>query len=276
MYNFNSPNAIIVYYPSFTGGKFISNCLSLSKHAIPQSAEAGRHLLDHPDDYEFRFNVVMSTLPEKSDMKKWVQQYELGDRNLFIQEDVETWYSGGINVVTDTRDIIHKIIDHKFDFFITAHGGSFSSETQNLLKVWPNAKVIVLINYEKFWAIASTLKTDRVFNSITDVAGDDCKERYNEIKGISWPSWEEFQTANYNIDLIDVDLSVREEIKQYYKWHLLKNPYFQFDIDNNIFDQDKFLNAMKKLYDQLGYDDFNHDLVGKFWQAYIRLHIDNV
>ena len=46
------------------------------------------------------------------------------------------------------------------------------------------------------------------------------------------------------------------------------------DIDNCIFDQHAFLSAMEQLYKKLNFDDFNPDLVGKFWQAYIDLHVD--
>ena len=41
----------------------------------------------------------------------------------------------------------------------------------------------------------------------------------------------------------------------------------------DIFEEDKFLDRVKILYDELGYDDFNRDLVQKFYQAYISLHI---
>ena len=46
-----------------------------------------------------------------------------------------------------------------------------------------------------------------------------------------------------------------------------------FEYATHNFTLDKFLDRVKILYDELGYDDFNRDLVQKFYQAYISLHI---
>jgi hypothetical protein len=52
--NYQSTNPIIMSFPSFTGGKFISNCLSLSKYACPQDPEAAEYLLKNQNDYDYR------------------------------------------------------------------------------------------------------------------------------------------------------------------------------------------------------------------------------
>ena len=73
MINYNSHNPVIIQFPRFAGGKFISNCLALSKYAVPQDAATARYLLDNPTDYNYRFARVNDTLPKTvGKMKNWI------------------------------------------------------------------------------------------------------------------------------------------------------------------------------------------------------------
>jgi hypothetical protein len=65
-------------------------------------------------------------------------------------------------------------------------------------------------------------------------------------------------------------------ILNFYNWKNINNPTVLFNIDNSIFNRTKFLPAMKNLYRQLGLTDYNPDLIEKFWQSYMALHVDNV
>ena len=47
---------------------------------------------------------------------------------------------------------------------------------------------------------------------------------------------------------------------------------FEFDIDNTIYDKNKFLNQVEKLYDYLKFDDFQRDLIATYYSQYIKLH----
>ena len=97
MINFNSDNPIIIQFPRFAGGKFISNCLSLSKHAVPQDKKLAEYLLLHPDDYQFRFDNLVKTLPPPHDMINWIAQYELGDNQLFGSTHLD-WRNGTLKI----------------------------------------------------------------------------------------------------------------------------------------------------------------------------------
>ena len=48
---------------------------------------------------------------------------------------------------------------------------------------------------------------------------------------------------------------------------------FNFDIDNTMYDADKFLNQIKLLYEYLEFDDFQQDLVLEYYKKYIELHV---
>ena len=101
MINFNSSNPIIIQFPRFAGGKFISNCLSLSKHAVPQDKTLAEYLLLRPDDYQFRFDNLINTLPPPHDMINWITYYELGDTQFF-----GVIYTGASNQIKETENIL--------------------------------------------------------------------------------------------------------------------------------------------------------------------------
>ena len=48
---------------------------------------------------------------------------------------------------------------------------------------------------------------------------------------------------------------------------------FKFDIDNTIYDTNKFLDQVEKLYEYLEFDDFQRDLISAYHSKYIKLHV---
>jgi hypothetical protein len=101
----------------------------------------------------------------------------------------------------------------------------------------------------------------------------DWKSFYRQIKDPSWPDWKEFENAGYNFSKCqNIDSEIQQEIGQFYPLQTAKNQVL-FNIDECIFDTDKFLNSIKQLYVQLGFDDFQSHLIRKFHTTYISLHI---
>ena len=265
MLNFKSDRAIILQFPRYAGGKFISNCLSLSRHAVPQHASLAEYLLTNPMDYQYRFDKVIETLPPKYDMHNWISKYEFGDKQLF--GDVQLDWQQGI-ASDSTIPFIEKLSQSSFCFFLVTH-----SHAEKLLKVWPNAKLIILINWQKFYNMSKQLKLKD--NTSQDNLGNYCQEKYEILSGPDWPSWREFEQSGYNVKNFVSGCS-KHVIKEMFNFY----PEYQtdtiitFDVDNCIFDQHTFLSSVEQLYKKLNFDDFNPDLVGKFWQAYINLHVD--
>lgn len=272
-----SKNLIIVNYCPFAGGNFIINCLSLSKHALMRTAEFAPYLLDQPDDYETRIALALKSLPPKTEMHKWTLGYEYNDISMFGKSD---W--GMQPTDLESPKFLKDAILKNMDFFISSHGGG-TERIKKILKFWPDAKLLHLINADNFWKIAYNLKrrlADEIYVSMKSLAGNLCQESYNAIAGPSWPSWDLFQRCNYNVEQVKNKIpllpNIENEITEYYAWNQLSStPTFSFDIDSNIFNKENFLSAMQRLYEELGYDDFNPELVGKYWQAYMSLHIDN-
>lgn len=268
MIDFQSPNPIILCYPAFGGGKFISNCLSLSRHAVPQDLATAQRLLQEPDNYEFRFESVCRTLPpDRASMKQWTNRYEFGDWQIYGDANGE-WCRG--NPAADqATSVVEPLSKSSLRFFLVCQGGP--AMAKNILQVWPNAQLLMLINCWRFAEIAIKLK-DYKNLKLTNSFGDYRQEKYEELAGPDWPSWQTFEQAGYNLKNLHCDETVKNEMSRFYSWHEINKSMLLFDMDRNIFDRILFLQAMKDLYDQLEFEDYNKDLIGKFWQKYIDLH----
>jgi hypothetical protein len=142
-----------------------------------------------------------------------------------------------------------------------------------LLVAWPGATVIKLINHVKFSEISRRLKSNDT-RTLDEYAGNYCKKKYLELSGNSWPVWEEFESVGYNIHKLPDYVNVADEIIEFYNWNMIDHNSVLFDVDNSIFEKNAFLTSMEKLYIDVGLDDFKSELIEKFWQAYIDLHID--
>jgi len=267
--DFNSYNPVIICFPRYAGGKFISNCLSLSRHAVPQDAVIAKQLLLNPTDYQYRFNSILKTLPpDQPAMKHWIGKYELGDRQLFGK--VMDQWRNGIATTNNMHKVVEDLSISNLKYFICCHSGA--PGVKKLLKVWPNAKILMLINHARFSAISCRLKSED-FKSPADHSGNYCKEKYDQLAGPDWPSWKQFESTGFNTKcLINYPGHIKDEIGSFYPWHTIEKQVMLLDIDNNIFNQDQFVNAILTLYQELGFDDFNPELVGKFWKRYIDLH----
>lgn len=279
--DFTTNCAIIVNFPAFSGGKFIMNCLSLSRHATPQSKKATLYLINNPDDYNYRLNAVLSTLPPFDDMKNWRQRWEFVDDEFYngsVAELLDKWKHNK-HVDGNTNQMLSSLISKKMCFFFTSHGGASDpkSEINQLTNVWTNAKIITLINSKKFWNIAVNIKQQNTIAPIfVDYAGNECWNKYKELKGSSWPEWHLFEKCHYDVDkvlnCVKLEQSIVEEMKQFYKWNKIKNNKFCLDVDNNFFNKENFLKIISELYDWIGFDDFNSVLIEEYYQQYMSLH----
>lgn len=261
---FDSKNAVILSFPAFSGGKFLSNCLSLSKDACPQDPKAAEYLLNAPDDYDYRSKTILQTLPPEHKMKNW-RHFEFGDLQLYGDASL-AWRSG---ISQDPGPLVKKICDSGMKFFICDH----SMEPISLLSVWKNATVIRLINSRRFQDLCLAKKTHNFPEDRTQLNGNYCIEKYEYCRGPDWPDWEEFERYGYDINNFSLaDRRIVDEIGQFYRLHSIKNQVLCFDVDQNYFDVDKFLKAIQCLYEQLGLTDFSAHRLEFFYKKYMSLH----
>jgi len=266
MTNYNSTNPVILQFTRFAGGKFFGQCLALSRHAVPQDRKMAEYLMENPLDYEYRINCLKVTLPpSREEMGNWINKYELGDTQLFGPSH-ERWKDKGIR---EANTVTERLSNSKYKFFIVNHA---YESLPNLLSVWPNATIILFTNFRKFFDVASVLKSKRP-ETIAEHAGNYYEEHYNMLKGPSWPVWKEFEKALFDTrNLEGYKTAILEDISKYYKMNQLNAPVINFDVDGCIFDGDRFTEEIKRLYDILGFDDFNSELITSIWKSYIALH----
>jgi hypothetical protein len=263
---FQSTGATIMSFLPYSGGKFLSNCLSLSRGGCPQDPTAARYLIKNPEDYDYRLHTVMRTIPPVAEMQSW-RQFEFGDMAIYGTAFL-SWLQG---VAQEPETIVESLCNSGMRFFITDH----SMDPSKLLIVWPKATVIKVINSSRFQRLAWLKKNaNGDINFPQDMNGNFCMEKYQALAGPDWPDWQDFEQQAHDITKFDhMDNMMKGEIQQFYHRPLCCNKVLLFDMDSCIFDQDQFLTAMASLYQHLELDDFNSDLIKVFYTKYIELHV---
>lgn len=224
-------------FPAYAGGKFISNCLCLSKNFIPMYKEFDFNKIN---DYDYRLAIVCKTLPSSERMKQWLH-YEFGEY------DVNSEFYKKIKIL-------------RLRCCFITHGSEYQSFVDN------NREIVKLINYENFRLLAHGLKkTNRPYDD------EDNVERFNKIKGSDWPEYKLLATAGFDTRKLNLGDSLTNEINKFYPLGLSNVNVHLFD-QNTIFDRIQFLNEVEKLYNSLKMEDFNRELTSIFYTRYAKLH----
>lgn len=182
--NLNCHNVYIVYYPGYSGGKFLINCLALSRHCVLQdkdrinlSVEEKFRVLDHELD------IVLGKATADNYVAGTWSDFRMGCDSLFNNKYDPESYPAVVTELTNGERL----------FFVIAH---IPEDLDKLLGIWHNAKVICFNRGFKFvsWrtspAFAMTLiqgyrsvppRQEEVLNWSADWFLD--RERFmNEIK----------------------------------------------------------------------------------------------
>lgn len=274
-------NFLIMSYPQYTGGKFIMNCLSLSRHVIPLSISAYHHLKDYPDDYNYRLNRALNTLPRSNHlMTEWLS-YEDNTGNFYGKSGSFSDVIGEIlteladtNIKSNTRSMIEDIVAKKMTFFSESPFYEFQYLSM-YFKIFPTLKLLQFKNFKKFHSIAISAKTNiGHLKPDNHYFGNYCKSTYDTLKGSDWPSWTKFENLYYNPNNVSASTEVVNDMLQFYKaWPKIKFENLrQLDVDNTFFNKKLFLKEIKNLYHWLQFEDFDADRIEPYYDAYISLH----
>lgn len=258
---------VIVSFPRFAGGKFIINCLALSRHCCAPDLATAKHLLVHPNDCQFRLERILATIPPSlSEMKKWTTTYEFSDVQLYGKA-FEHWEAG---IDASANSLVYQLIQNNIKMFLTSHGGDHA--VRNLYKVWPKSPIIKLTNHRRFSTISQRLKSDCT-RSLDFYAGNYCESKYNQLSGPDWPSWKCFESMGYNpYRLLGPGKHIRDEMLEFYNWSDIDGSEYVIDVDDCYFDLSKFLETIQNLYQWLELDDFCPDLITTYWRSYMKMH----
>lgn len=225
-------------FPAYAGGKFISNCLCLSRQFVPSFSNFD---LNRITDIDYRLNTILKTIPNKDQMSNWLR-YEFGEH--------------------DRDSDFYKLVKRrKLRCIRTSHGFDIK-----LIEQWKPGDIVKLINYEKFRLLAYGLK--KTNRSLDD---EDNQDRYNRLCGTLWPTYDEFAAVGFDSRKLKVDDAVRSNINQFYPLGSISIQTNLFD-QSTIFDKQLFLKEMKNLYLVLGLDDFNEEATSIFYTRYATIH----
>lgn len=224
---------IILNYPKFVGGKFVSNCIALSRHCVVQDKKIAQLDIKFSgaEYYNFKLRSVLKSLPNKDAMNNWFA-YEFGCKELYGIH--ETFYQDNsiavINQEVNNLPILKQIQNANKQSCIIAH--DYRTALKYLL-VYKDAKFVEFNNFDHFRLTAAKLKQK-------DFKED---EEYTLSAKYYHQDQEFFKLDSYTID-----------------------------VDSTFFDWDKFDPMMQGLYDYLEFDDYQPELVKQFWDRYIELH----
>jgi len=232
---------IVMAFPAYAGGKFISNCLCLSKHCLPMYEGFD---FTKVNDYEYRLDTVLKTLPHSINMDKW-QTYEFGEHNM-SSKFYKTAKSMNLRC------------------FRTMH--SFNAR---VLSDWDPCEIVKLIHYNKFRKLAYSLKKANK----NDLRSDEDRINYNQVAGAEWPTYEEMVACGFDTRKLHKDYSkiLIDEVNEYYPIGKTLYSMHLFD-QSTIFDKELFLNEMSNLYLNLNLDDYDRKLTCIFYEKYATLH----
>ena len=160
-----SDQVIILYYRGFTCGKFVSNILSFNHNFLPQMIVTNRNRR-HPQIKNFLPTVsaiteeiltevkiahIFGTIPPTKDACKNWMLYELGCASFWGMNYFEGIFDPTA-VTLMNRDKCGFIVAHDFN------------ELQHRLLIFPNARVLEIVNDEAVYQLSAKLKSNIPMN----------------------------------------------------------------------------------------------------------------
>lgn len=267
-------NHTVVCYKAGAGGKFLINCLGMSRYAVLQDHRLAQRQLDGDLSSWDKYQDLIARIQNTGD--NW-QDLGLGDGALFVDLDYEQKsYLDASNF--SWHPVIRRLADSRLEFFT---GANTYNKLDRILKVWPKSKVLFVVNPDNF---LTTVRPRYHYRESWTI--------WRNIRGDSWPQHPPY----FKDDLLSISQSVLQELKnqfgpefesisirlkdsvavtheknleKHYRHETSQtNSCHEWDCDWFL-DKDRFLDEIDRLYQWIGYDDFNHTWVEEFYLAWI-------
>jgi hypothetical protein len=264
--NFKTPNLVIACYISGAGGKFLLNCLGISKHVVLQDQVLANAQLNGQLLSKDKHNILLERVNNTS--KTW------GDLGLGCQELFgDTTYK----IEKLEKDFIFKpeiaeLSNSELKFCLVSHD---YLDLHKKLNIWPNANCILFENSQEF--IQQIRPSSKWY---MPTAINAC---WANIRGESWPLTAPQNLQEYN----KLPAFIRSEVAELHNDEIIKHYNTQDQeqkIKENVMQNqtcliwncDWFLNRpvfernIQKLYNELNLDDFDADLIMSFYDTWIK------
>lgn len=259
--NFQTPNIVVAHYFRGGGGKFILNCLGLSRHVVLQDEELAEQQLSGNLSPGDKHKLLLDRITDT--VNKW-EDLGLGCKRLF----------GVFDFNTDNlqlKPVISTLSNSDFKFCVVAHD---YEDLHWVLKTWPNAIIIQFQNERSF---IKECRPDSEWDipEYLDIF-------WQNIRGAEWPNHAPTNLALYK----QLPKFIQDEIAEVHGNEILKHyaeldscqaidrklmdthPYYTWNCDWFL-DEATTIGQIQELYKQLNLDDFNLDLVTEFYRAWI-------
>jgi hypothetical protein len=284
--NFATKQLIILYYPGMAGGKFLGNCLALSRHAVmQQSFIAELDLNFNNEDFKTQYKLRAQQDYRNYALPNWpnYNDFLIGNYSEAVKQEMEK-----VPYRHRVFSKLHKLLycDSYRDFKKTSTMQTIPQQ-QSLMTNWFQYEVgchqLFGISNDEYDTVPAEEIKQKTFNDI--IAPLSNSNRYfflvahhvNRLEKFLavWPQAQVIQLTNYEkFRYVATELKFPNWIDSL-NGHV-PEPIFTgstiVDVDSTYFDQDVFLESISNLYNILKFDDFDRDLVLDFYTAYIRLH----
>jgi hypothetical protein len=238
------------------GGKFLINCLALSPDAVLQDKDYAQQDLDgnlsSADKMQILRDRISKVKRKWNDLMMGCKQLSGAGTNQYRE------YSDDLSIFTFNH-VMELLSNSNKLFFIVAHD---PDELRCILKIWPNARVVVFVNCLAF---------------IGNRGGRyDISVYWEDIRGSSWPI-EAPKTYN---ELMELPQRVVEEIDrsfptlydklidsiERYPHDLAKTIFWDNDL---YFSAEKTVDGVEKLYQIFNLSGFNREYILEYHELWI-------
>lgn len=288
--NFDTNRLLLIYYPQFAGGKFITNCLALSKDAV----HINRYLAEIDINFNQRHQIKNSIIEKlKKEYQIWAGSSwpkfdDFVNDNYFyvddsIAEELNTiqllrlkWYYKSV-----TSDINY--YDFKLSSSLMSLPPTLTEQT-----VWRDYEYLNMRFWEDFNLLTTNksdfndvfLKNKKFFDTLYDTnkyffIGVHSPRTLRDFKNF-FPNSKIIQFVNYDsFQQIARKLKIKSNDNELYDFNPtvvgINDISLYFNVES-ILQENHFLGEIKKLYQNLNLTDFNLERILTFYRAYAKLH----
>lgn len=269
--NDQTSRIVTVCYPGGSGGKFLMNCIGLSRHAVLQDATLAATQLQGNLTVQEKHQLLLQRI---QDSKQHWNDLGLGCIQLFHDAN----YSN--KPILHTRffqfdPVIHDLSWADHYFFLASNS---AIQLRGQLEIWRRARVIMFDNAQQF---LQTVRTKYLHPFMAT---------WQRTRGESWPLWPPSTLEEYEklSPLIKQELTLMRVSTQLRSMLLWQKDRLALEAENQrilseictahwhhkwncnqYLDRDSFLSGITCLYEALELDDFNPDLILTFYDAWI-------
>jgi hypothetical protein len=240
--NFDSDKVYLIVSDSLYASKFIEYCLGLSCNFYLGEQLSFRHLFKN-NTQSYRLNFCKSRIPPTDDQKIIRQNHYRG--HAFYNDALLYWEKGQRNTKVTAEFAELSNMDIKFCII----SGLVCTT------VWPNCKIIRLLDTDQYFFDADLSNSE---------------QRYNEVKGFGWPSWQDAKRNHFIASDLCDDWTSALQVKDFFQWENVTHPIFNFNM-TSMHDPVQFSKQMATLYQWAGLYDYNQDLLIDYFNCFTQV-----